>query len=56
MDEVLEVASAKVNEAAAEAERDADIVVPTSGGFDSRLIDVLLTDRRRVRAFSVRDQ
>ena len=49
VDEVLELASAKVNEAAA---GDGEIVVPTSGGFDSRLIDVLLTDRRRIRAFS----
>ena len=57
VDEVLEVASARVNEAAAEAEPDADTIVPTSGGFDSRLIDVLLTDRRRVRAvtFGVSD-
>jgi asparagine synthetase B (glutamine-hydrolysing) len=49
VDEVLELASAKINAAAA---GDGEIVVPTSGGFDSRLIDVLLTDRRRIRAFS----
>ena len=48
--EVLELASAAVNRAAADG--DAQIVVPTSGGLDSRLIDVLLTDRRRVRAFT----
>ena len=47
VDEVLEVASAKINQCAA---GEGEIVVPTSGGFDSRLIDVLLTDRRRVRA------
>ena len=49
VDEVLELASAKINAAAA---GDGEIVVPTSGGFDSRLINVLLTDRRRIRAFS----
>ena len=49
VDEVLELASAKINEAAT---GDGEIIVPTSGGFDSRLIDVLLTDRRRIRAFS----
>ena len=50
VDEVLQVASAKIN-ASVDGAR-GDIVVPTSGGFDSRLIDLLLTDRRRVRAFS----
>ena len=49
VDEVLELASAKINAAAA---GDGEIVVPTSGGFDSRLINVLLSDRRRIRAFS----
>jgi asparagine synthetase B (glutamine-hydrolysing) len=49
VDEVLEVASAKINECAA---GDGEIVVPTSGGFDSRLINVLMTDRGRVRAFT----
>jgi asparagine synthetase B (glutamine-hydrolysing) len=49
VDEVLELASAKINAAAA---GEGEIVVPTSGGFDSRLIDVLLSDRRRIRAFS----
>ena len=50
VDEVLELASAKINAAAATA--DGEIVVPTSGGFDSRLINVLLGDRRRVHAFT----
>ncbi len=49
VDEVLELAGAKINAAAA---GDGDVVVPTSGGLDSRLIDVLLTDRSRIRAFS----
>jgi asparagine synthetase B (glutamine-hydrolysing) len=50
VEEVLELASAKINEAAAGV--DSDIVVPTSGGYDSRLINVLVTDRKRIRAFS----
>jgi asparagine synthetase B (glutamine-hydrolysing) len=49
VDEVLEVASAKINEAAA---GNGEIVVPTSGGLDSRLLNVLVSDRRRVRAFT----
>jgi asparagine synthetase B (glutamine-hydrolysing) len=49
VDEVLELASAKINAAAAGEE---EVVVPTSGGFDSRFINTLLTDRRRIRAFS----
>jgi asparagine synthetase B (glutamine-hydrolysing) len=49
VDEVLEVASAKVNAAAA---GDGEIVVPTSGGLDSRLLNVLIRDRRRVRSFT----
>lgn len=57
VDEALEAADARINEVAAEAEPQASIIVPTSGGFDSRLIDVLLTDRRRVRTvtFGVSD-
>jgi asparagine synthetase B (glutamine-hydrolysing) len=49
VDEVLEVASAAINEAAA---GEGELVVPTSGGFDSRLINLLLHDRSRVRAFT----
>lgn len=49
VNEVLELASATINEAAA---GDGEIVVPTSGGFDSRLIDLLLTDRSRLRTFT----
>ena len=48
--EVVELAEALVNEAAAEVP--GEIVVPTSGGLDSRFIDVLLHDRSRVRAFT----
>jgi hypothetical protein len=49
VDEVLDLVSARINDAAASAE---DIVVPTSGGLDSRLIDLLLADRSRLRAFT----
>jgi asparagine synthetase B (glutamine-hydrolysing) len=47
--EVLEVASAKVNAAVA---GDGQVVVPTSGGLDSRLLNVLISDRRRRRSFT----
>jgi len=50
VNEVVDLADALVNEAAAEVP--GEIVVPTSGGFDSRFIDVLLHDRPRVRAFT----
>jgi hypothetical protein len=50
VDEVVELAEASINEAAAEIS--GDVVVPTSGGFDSRFIDVLMRDRDRVRAFT----
>ncbi|HEY5169429.1 MAG TPA: asparagine synthase-related protein [Thermoleophilia bacterium] len=50
VDEVVELAEELVNEAAAEVP--GEVVVPTSGGFDSRFIDVLLRDRSRVRAFT----
>src|SRR5690606_39258810 len=29
-----------------------DILIPTSGGFDSRLLNVLLRDRKRIRAYT----
>jgi len=48
--EVLEAAGAKVAEACAAAR--GEVVVPTSGGLDSRLIDALLPDRRRARLFT----
>lgn len=50
VDELLEVMTARVNAAAAAVP--GEIVVPTSGGHDSRMIDLLLEDRRRVRAFT----
>ena len=49
--DVLELASARINDAAA-AGAAGDLVVPTSGGYDSRFINVLLSDKRRVRAFT----
>ena len=49
VDEVLEVASARINAAAA---GDGPVVVPTSGGLDSRLLNLLVSDRKRVRAFT----
>lgn len=50
VDEVMEVAAAVVNDGARAAA--GDVVVPTSGGFDSRLIDLLVADRSRIRAFT----
>ena len=50
VDEVVEAAAAAVNAAAQRAT--GDVVVPTSGGLDSRFINMLLTDRSRVRAFT----
>jgi hypothetical protein len=47
--EVLDLAEARVNAAAGEV---GDIVVPTSGGCDSRLINLLINDRPRIRAFT----
>ncbi len=48
--DVLELAAAKI--AGAAATQPGDVVVPTSGGLDSRLIDVLLPERSRLRAFT----
>lgn len=50
VDEVVEAAADVVSEAAQAAE--GDVVVPTSGGLDSRFIHLLLSDRSRVRAFT----
>ena len=35
-----------------EADTDGDIIVPTSGGYDSRLLNWLVRDKRRIRAFT----
>lgn len=50
VDEVLETIGQRVNDAAAVTQ--GAVVVPTSGGLDSRLINVMLEDRSRVRAFT----
>jgi hypothetical protein len=50
VEEVLELAAEKINGAI--APYDADVVVPTSGGCDSRLINLLIRDRSRIRAFT----
>jgi hypothetical protein len=50
VEEVLELAAEKINGAV--APDDADVVVPTSGGCDSRLINLLIRDRSRIRAFT----
>jgi asparagine synthetase B (glutamine-hydrolysing) len=49
-EEVLELIAERVNGAARAAV--GDIVVPTSGGFDSRLLNLLIDDRRRIRSFT----
>lgn len=33
---------------------DGDIVIPTSGGFDSRLLNYFVTDKKRIRSFTYR--
>jgi asparagine synthetase B (glutamine-hydrolysing) len=48
-DELIEMLRARV--AAAEA-ADGEIVIPTSGGYDSRLLNLLITDPRRIRSFT----
>ncbi len=50
VDEVLEIARAVVNQAAGSTH--GDLVVPTSGGYDSRFINLLVEERARVRAFT----
>jgi len=50
VDEVLDLTRAKVDEAVAATR--GDVVVPTSGGLDSRLIDLLVADRSRLRTFT----
>jgi len=50
VDEVLEIIGERI--AAATDATAGDIVVPTSGGCDSRLIDLLVPDRSRIRAFT----
>jgi hypothetical protein len=48
--EVLDLIRAKVQDW--ESKTEGPIVVPTSGGFDSRLLTLCVRDRKRVRAFT----
>lgn len=48
--DVIELVRARVNDAARAA--GGDVVVPTSGGYDSRFINLLLEDKARVRDFT----
>ncbi len=49
-DDVLGMMEERINNWAASFQE--DILIPTSGGFDSRLLNVLLKDRRRIRAYT----
>lgn len=49
-EDVLEMISKDVNKWASSLE--GDILIPTSGGFDSRLLNVVLEDKTRVHAYT----
>lgn len=49
-DEVVELLRTRVR--AAEAAAEGEIVIPTSGGYDSRLLNLMVGDRRRIRSFT----
>ena len=49
-DEAVDLLRARVQ--AEEAAHDGEIVIPTSGGYDSRLINLMVADPSRVRSFS----
>jgi asparagine synthetase B (glutamine-hydrolysing) len=49
-DETLELLRARVR--AAERATDGEIVIPTSGGYDSRLLNLMIAEPARVRSFS----
>lgn len=49
-EEVIELIKKDVNENV--GRYSGDIIVPTSGGFDSRLIDSLVEDKRRIKAYT----
>jgi len=48
--EVIDVVRSTVS--AWERSTDGEIVIPTSGGFDSRLLNLMVADRRRIRQFT----
>lgn len=49
-DEVIDLLRARVQ--AAEAAAEGEIVVPTSGGYDSRLLNLMVAEPRRIRSFT----
>lgn len=49
-DEVIDMLRARVQRAEAAAE--GEIVIPTSGGYDSRLLNLMVAEPRRVRSFT----
>ena len=49
-DEAMDLLRARVQ--AAESAAEGDIVIPTSGGYDSRLLNLMIADPSRVRSFS----
>jgi len=49
-DEIVEMLRARVR--AAESAADGDIVIPTSGGYDSRLLNLMIAEPARVRSFT----
>ncbi len=49
-DEVIDLLRARVQ--AVEAARDGEIAIPTSGGFDSRLLNLMVAEPARVRSFT----
>jgi len=49
-DEVIDILRARVQ--AAEAAAEGEIVIPTSGGYDSRLLNLMVAEPARVRSFT----
>jgi len=49
-DEIVEMLRARVQ--AAEAATEGEIVIPTSGGYDSRLLNLMIAEPSRVRSFT----
>ncbi len=48
--EVIEKIKAYINRV--ENETDGEIIIPTSGGYDSRLLNILVNDKNRIRSFT----
>jgi len=49
-DDVIDLLRARVQ--AAESTAEGEIVIPTSGGYDSRLLNLMIADRSRVRSYT----